>query len=92
MWICIYGSVSYTHLDVYKRQVYRMLNVLEEIGAVDRRSYQMVEEEKESVSIIFNHGETDEKNRELYQKIKRILRENGCLGDQEFSMVIRVES
>lgn len=72
--------------------VYRMLNVLEEIGAVDRRSYQMVEEEKESVSIIFNHGETDEKNREHYQKIKRILRENGCLGDQEFSMVIRVES
>ena len=60
--------------------VYRMLNVLEEIGAVDRRSYQMVEEEKESVSIIFNHGETDEKNRELYQKIKRVLRENGCLG------------
>ena len=54
--------------------VYRMLNVLEEIGAVDRRSYQMVEEEKESVSIIFNHGETDEKNRELYQKIKRVLR------------------
>ncbi len=72
--------------------VYRMLNVLEEIGAVDRRSYQMVEEEKESVSIIFNHGETDEKNRELYQKIKRVLRKMAVWGDQEFSMVIRVES
>lgn len=72
--------------------VYRMLNVLEEIGAVDRRSYQIVDEEKESVSIIFHPWESDEKNRELYQEIKRVLRENGCLGDQEFSMVIRFES
>ncbi len=72
--------------------VYRMLNVLEEIGAVDRRSYQIVAEEKKSVSIIWNAGEAEEKNEVLYQKIKGVLQESGCLKDQEFSMVIRVES
>ncbi|MCH1982797.1 transcriptional repressor [Ruminococcus sp. OA3] len=72
--------------------VYRMLNVLEEIGAVDRRSYQMVNEDKEPVSIILHPGKTDEKNKDLCQKIESVLRENGCLEDQEFSIVIRVES
>ena len=28
------GSVSYTHLDVYKRQVYRNLDILVEEGAL----------------------------------------------------------
>ena len=46
-------SVSYTHLDVYKRQIYNMCRAIEILRPADKAEIQKVKEEYEAAEALW---------------------------------------
>lgn len=100
-WKCckeVYYKASKKDPDIGMATVYRMMNTLEEIGAIGRCSSYLVRprscdcaRENMGVSIVYSGKECPMRSQEIYKELKEILQGRGYLDDQEFAATITIE-
>lgn len=99
-WKCckeVYYNASKKDPNIGMATVYRMMNTLEEIGAIGRCSSYLVHpekcgciKEKTGVSILYNDKDCSTYSPEIYQELKEILKGRGYLDNQNFVATIQI--